>query len=76
MPRYLKYNDAVDYSKKMPQFSTIQYHPKDWTWDSFTTLCDNIAKTSGYKIITLDTWNGVPIKDAPIYGKTILPEGW
>jgi hypothetical protein len=27
-------------------------------------------------MITLDTWSGVPIKDAPVYGKIIIPEEW
>ena len=60
MPRYSKYNDAINYSKRLSNLSFEYFTPK-----AFNDLIDAIKETSGYKMITWDSWgNRLTQKDA------------
>lgn len=60
MPRYTKHNDAVDYSKRpRPSFNTF-------TQKEFCDLIDKIRESSGYKMITWDSYGTKMWKDEAI----------
>ena len=60
MPRYTKYNDAVDYSKRPRlQFNTF-------TQKEFCNLIDKIRESSGYEMITWDSYGTKRWKDEAI----------
>lgn len=69
MPRYTKYNDAVDYSKRpRPSFN-------NFTQQAFCDLIDKIKESSGYKMIVWDSFGEKLLKD-PVIAKIHVKGEW
>lgn len=73
MPTFRKHNDAVRYK------SSYGFYAKS-DFSKLTELCDKIASTSGYRMVTFDTMSSyiydTLLNNKEVIAKVTIPEEW